>query len=97
MLPECLSTANTGRNDPEHAVRDQVNHPGDCWPSFPPGATSGRRSTGELGPPAGVTKQLIPQDPEHRSRVTREEPHPKIFSAPQEPNVLTRETRPLRA
>src|SRR5260370_4167887 len=49
---------------------------GDCWPSFPPGATSGRRSTGELRPPAGVTKQLIPQDPEHRSRVTREEPDP---------------------
>src|SRR5438105_454707 len=80
MLTECPSTANTGRNDPEHAVRG----PGQprlvtAGQASRPAPGSGRRSTGERGPPTGVIKQLIPQGPENRSRVTPEKPHPKIF------------------
>src|SRR4051794_7069050 len=77
MLTECPSTANTGRNDPEHAVRG----PGQprlvtAGQTSRPGATSREELDGRTGPPAGVAKQLIPQDPDHRSRVTREEPQP---------------------
>src|SRR4051794_17459323 len=79
MLTECPRTANTGRNDPEHAVRGPGQPPWRLLAKLPARAPrQGRSSTGERGPSAGVTKQLIPQGPENRSQVTPEEPHRKI-------------------